>query len=140
MPPPIDDTVNSDRNDEHDATSCNPLITNPAKLPVTPDPNHPETRASNANQHPGQLHNAYTGKRRTKKEMVEVRRIEAEEKAKMAAEAERRATKYKESMRLVAEYEENLAKMDIDNTPITYAGRQELPVDVDSNPSESMFA
>jgi hypothetical protein len=66
--------------------------------------------------------------------MLEVRRIEAEEKAKMAEAAERQATKYKESMRLVAEYKENLAEMDIDYTLIAHAGRRELPLDAEATP------
>ena len=56
VPSTVDDTVvNCDTNGKHDATSHNPLM---AKLPVTPNLNHTETCASNANQHPGQLHNA----------------------------------------------------------------------------------
>jgi hypothetical protein len=54
--------------------------------------------------------------------MVEAHRIEAEEKSKMVEAAERQVTKYKELMRLVVEYKENLAKIDVDYTPIAHVG------------------
>lgn len=126
MPAPIDDTVvNDDGNGKHDATSSTPLVT---------DPNRVETRTGNTSQHPGQLQNAYTRKRRTKEEMIEVRRIEAEKKAQKAEEAERQAAKRKEAIRLVAEYEEQLTKMNIDYTPIAHAGRRALTAEAEATP------
>jgi hypothetical protein len=114
MPPPINDmVVNDDGNCKHDAMSSMPLVINPDCV---------ETRTGNTSQHPGQLQNTYTCKRRTKEEMIEVHHIEAEKKAQKAEEAEMQAVKHKEVIRLVAEYEEQLTKMNIDCTPIAHAG------------------
>jgi hypothetical protein len=107
--------------DERGATSSdhnNPLTPNPALLPVTPGPNRPETRTTNINQHPGERHNTYKAKRRTKAEMIEARRIAAIEKAKKEEEASRQAAKLDSAMKLIAKYEETLGKTNIDDTPI----------------------
>jgi hypothetical protein len=87
--------------------------------PVTPNPNRVGTRTTNTKQHPGVLHNIYTAKRRTKPELIEARRIEAEKKAAKAEEAERQATKHADSMRRVADYEKGLGRMDVDKTPLS---------------------
>ena len=110
---------------EHGATSSNhnPATPNPAPLLAIPGPNHLGTRASNTNQHPGELHNTYTIKKRTREEMVEARRIEAMEKAKKAEEASRQATKLDSMMKLIAEYEEDLGRVNIDDTPVARAAQ-----------------
>jgi hypothetical protein len=127
MPPRTENAaLDDDSNGEHGATSSdhnNSAIPNPVPLLAIPDPNRLETRASNTNQHPGELHNTYTVKKRTKAEMVEARRIEAMEKAKKAEEASRQAAKTDSAMKLIAEYEENLARANIDDTPVARAGQ-----------------
>ena len=102
-------------------------MSDPAPPPVTPNPNCLETRTSNKNQHPGQLHNTYTAKRRTKEEMLEARCIEAEEKARKAEEVERQVIKQRELMRRIAEYEEELQTLNIDDTPVAPAGQLKRP-------------
>lgn len=94
--------LDDDGNGEHGATSSDPAIPNPAPLPAIPDPNRLETHASNTNQHPGKLHNTYTIKKRTKEEMVEVRRIEVTEKEKRAEKASREAVKLDSAMKIIA--------------------------------------
>ena len=136
-PSPIDNTAVNGTNGENTATSSNhndPSEINPALPPVTPRPNHVATRASNADQHPGQRHNIYDAKRRTKEQMLEVRRAQAQEKAKKVEEAERRATQHKKSMERVAQYEEDLAMLNTDSTPIAHAGRRELSHDANAAP------
>jgi hypothetical protein len=98
--------------DENDATSSNY-----GNVPITPNPNRPQTRTTNIRQHPGDRHNAYAGKRRTKDEMVEARRIAAINKAMKAEEAERQAMEREDSVRRIAEYEEGLRQTNIDDTP-----------------------
>ena len=76
--------IDGDRSGTLSDTSSidNSPLTNPAPLPVTPNPTCPETRTSNKNQHPGQLHNPYAIKRWAKEEMKEVCHLKAEMKAK----------------------------------------------------------
>ena len=120
VPPHINNVViDGDRSGTLSDTSSihnNPL-TNPAPLPVTPNPIHPETHTSNKNQHPGQLHNSYAIKRHTKEEMKEVCHLKAKIKAKKAEEVERWGAKQKESMRCIAEYEE-LESTNVNDMPI----------------------
>jgi len=59
--------------------------------PVVPEKNLPndskiQTRSSNANQHPGNIHNALTRKRRSKIEMDEFRQQQAKEKERKILE------------------------------------------------------
>ena len=125
VPPRTGNVVlDDDGNGEHGATSSdhdNPAIPIPVPVLATPGRNRLETRASNTNQHPGELHNTYTVKKRTKQEMLEVRRIASMEQEKKAEEASRQATKLDGSMKLIAEYEENLRGANIDITPVARA-------------------
>ena len=117
-----------------------------------PNPNRPRTRTANTHQHPGELHNIYTGKRRTKEEMLEARRIDAIKKATKTEEAERQAMEREDSVRRIAQYEEGLGQMNVDDTPIirnlrrTYAlldipgvdsaqnGVNNMPTDMEATP------
>lgn len=125
VPPRTGNAVLDDEgNGEHSATSSdhdNPAIPIPVPVLATPSRNRLETRASNTNQHPGELHNTYTVKKRTKQEMLEVRRIASMEREKKAEEASRQAMKLDGSMKLIAEYEENLRGANIDITPVARA-------------------
>ena len=81
--------INGDRSQTLSDTSSShndPLRTNPAPLPTTPNLNCPETCTKNKHQHPGQLHNPYVVKRHTKEEMVEARCLEAKMKARKEEE------------------------------------------------------
>ena len=113
-------------NGEHSATSSDPAIPNPAPLPAIPNPNRLETCASNTNQHPGNLHNTYTIKKRTKEEMVEACHIEVMEKGKRVEMASREAAKLDSAMKIIAKYEENLWRANIDYTPVACAGQGTL--------------
>jgi hypothetical protein len=96
QPPNVDNAAPKDEKmGEENATSSDD---GDDTEPVTPNPNRVATRTTNIDQHPGDLHNTYTAKRRTKPELIEARRIEAEKKAAKAQEAERRAIKQADSM------------------------------------------
>ena len=121
--------LDNGRDDERSAMSSNHnnhVTPDPAPLPVTPGPNRPETRTSNINQHPGERHNTYKAKRRTKAEMIEAHHITALEKAKKAEETSIQAAKLDSAMKLIAEYEEALGRANIDVTPMAQA-RQRSP-------------
>jgi hypothetical protein len=88
----------------------------------------PTTRPTNANQHPGAHHKALDKKRRTKEEMIEVRRQEAEQKRrKEEAEMQKKVERAKAVDR-VARYEMELANDAYNDTPLP-RNRRGLPSD-----------
>jgi len=110
VPQSNNEAANGENMGENEATSSNEGN--------APNPNRSRTRTANTHQHPGELHNIYKGKRRTKEEMVEARRNDAIKKAMRAEEAERQAMEREDSVRRIAEYEVGLGQMNVDDTPI----------------------
>jgi hypothetical protein len=76
------------------------------------------TRAANANQHPGQQHKALDKKRRTKEEMIEVRRLAAEQKEEKEKAAKQKKAMQDKAIERVAQYEMKLADDGFNNTPL----------------------
>jgi hypothetical protein len=76
------------------------------------------TRATNANQHPGEQHKILDTKRRTKKEMIEIRRQEAEQKEKKKEAARQKKIKQDEAIDRVAQFEMELANDTYNDTPL----------------------
>ena len=76
------------------------------------------TRAANANQHPGHQHKALDKKRRTKEEMIEVRRLAAEQKEEKEKAAKQKKAMQDKAIERVAQYEMKLADDGFNDTPL----------------------
>jgi hypothetical protein len=91
VPQSDNESANGETMGKNDATSSDD-----GNTPI--NPNCLQTRTANIHQHPGDCHNIYTGKRRTKDEMVKAHRIGVINKAIKAEEAKRQAMECEESV------------------------------------------
>jgi hypothetical protein len=114
-----DDDIDDEGGDDVAKPKAKSTTRSGAKGVVSKAPSQrPTTRPTNANQHPGEQHKALDKKRRTKEEMIEVRRQEAEQKRrKEDAEMQKKAERDK-AVDHVAQYEMQLANDAYNDTPL----------------------
>jgi len=83
-----------------------------------PTSNRIATRPTNANQHPGEQLNAHVKRRRTKEEMIEVRRQQAEQKERKEEAARQKKVVQDKAIDRVAQFEMELANDAYNDTPL----------------------